>query len=109
MKKLLLVCLVLIGCGPPVSEPPPAVEVATVHLTDYQYSGAGIYYYFNDCSVIYYNDGTYNAACTYPIDNIIQAEVIRIGNNLYCPGPSYRKIEYTPDYGDSMDYTVNCE
>ena len=108
MKKLFLACLFILGCGPSVG--PPPFLLATATLTDYQYIGGGIYYYYNDCGPIYYyGDGTYNATCTYAIDNIMTAEVIRIGDTLACPGPSYRKIEYVNGNLDSMDYTVDCE
>ncbi len=108
MKKIFLLCLFFIGCGG-VPEPVTTV-VASATLTDYAYDGDNIYYYYNDCGPIYYySDGNYNATCTYQMDNIMKKEIVRIGETLKCPGPSYRKIEYVNNNMDMMDYTVECE
>lgn len=109
MKKILLACLFIVGCGPVVAPSPRAILVATASLTDYSYSG-NAYYYYNDCGPVdYYNDGTYNAICTYPPDNVVTRELIHIGDTLACPGPSYRKIEYVNNNYDMMDFSVDCQ
>ena len=108
MKKLLLACLVLLGCGPAVG-PPPVALVATATLTDYQYIGNNTYYYYDDCRINYYSDNTYTDTCTYTADDILIREMIHIGDTLVCPGPSYEKIDYVNDNLDMMDYTVYCE
>jgi len=106
MKKLLLVYLFIIGCGPVT--PSPRL-VASASLTDYAYD-YNTYNYYNDCGPIYYYaDGTYNATCTYPPDGVMTTEMVRIGNNLLCPGLSYQNTEYVNNNYDMMDYTVNCE
>ncbi len=110
MKKILLGLLLLTGaCSVTVVPPPPRTLIATASISDYVYGG-GIYYFHNDCGpVYYYSDGTYYSVCTYPENTTMIQAINSVGNRLQCPGPSYRRIEYTNDRFDMIDYMVDCE
>lgn len=111
MKKILLACLFVLGCGPLPPPPPRVFVTAVASVTDYVWTGA-YYYYANDCGpVYYYSDGTYDITCTYPPDSVMHFELSRVGSSVAnnCPGPSYHVIEYVNSNYDMMDYVVDCE